>query len=273
MIDVVILNRNLGEVCDALCVDVERVMGPESQLVVVDCSTSPLLASKQKTVVVDSEHALEFGLRFGRGMNIGINHLLNSGSLSPWILLLPVDAEIAHVNLELLLSELAAVSELVAVKPLPEGSAYAELVAEVGLGLGWNFEEGPWLVRSDYVRDQVSLSETAEFFDSDNFRGFLTSLELAFRAYANGKCVGITKHLVLRENESYLIEKADLMKTDPVEDNLRLFVDEGEAWLRTKYRVNDSWDFAQIVRLLFRQFLDENPASRSIALGGGLDAY
>lgn len=273
MIDVVILNRNLGEVCDSLCVDVEAVMGPESQLVVVDCSTSPQLASKRKTVVVDSDHALEFGLRFGRGMNIGINFLLDSGSSSPWILLLPVDAEIAHLNLKLLLSELAMVSELVAVKPLPEGSAYAALLVEMGLGLGWNFEEGPWLLRSNYVKEQVDLSGKAEFFDANNFRGFLTSLELAFRAYANGKCVGVTKHLVLRENQSYLIEKADLLKTDPLEENLRMFVAEGEEWLHRKYGVKDSWDFAQVVRLLFTQFLVENPHRRPIALVGGLDAY
>lgn len=267
MIDVVILNRNLGDVCDALCLDVQRIMGPGSELVVVDCSTSPSLASKNRTIVVDSELALESGLRFGRGMNIGLNHLLKNDISSPWILLLPVDAEIIHVDLEALVEGLASIPELVAVKPLPDGSAYGGLLE--GMGLGWNFEEGPWLVRAEYVRDQMSLSERSEFFDYSNFRGFLTSLELAFRAYANGKCVGISNHLVLRENETYIIEKADLMRTEPMEDNLKRFVEEGEVWLRTKYGIRDPWDFAQIVRLLFDQFLVEHPQLKRFALLGG----
>lgn len=269
MIDVVILNRNLGKVCDALCLDVQRIMGPESQLVVVDCSTSPSLASKNATVVADSKSALESGLRFGRGMNIGINYLLKNEASSPWILLLPVDAEIVHCDLEELAECLSAIPELVAVKPLPDGSAYGGHLEGVGIGLGWNFEEGPWLVRADYVRDQVVLNERSEFFDFSNFRGYLTSLELAFRAYANGKCVGISNHLVLRENESYIIEKADLMKTEPMEENLKRFVEEGELWLRAKYGIRDPWDFAQIVRLLFDQFLVEHPQLKRFSLFGG----
>lgn len=273
MIDAVILNRNLGEVCDSLTSDLERLLGSESQLVVVDCSTEPHLASRRTTVAVTSEHAIKFGLRFGRGMNIGINYLLESGRASPWIMLLPVDTEIVHMDVDLLLGELATVPRLVAAKPLPEGSAYNDFLEERTLGLGWNFEEGPWLVRTDFVRDQISMSGRRQFFDSDNFRGFLTSLELALRAYANGNCVGITKHLILRENQEYLIEKADLLKTEPLKENLRLFLEEGEEWLRKKYQIYDSWDFAQIVRLLFEQFLIENPMYRKMAIGGEADAH
>lgn len=271
MIDAIILNRNLGEVCDSLYRDVESLFGPTCRIEVVDSSTSAKLASKKATVVAKTKEALEHGLRFGRGMNMGLSALLKSGPVNPWILLLPVDTEIVELDLELLMDDLAKIPELVAVKPLPDDSPYTSLLAERGLGIGWNFEEGPWLLNSDFVRKQVNMNNRSEFFDSENFRGFLTGLELSFKAYANGNCVGLTRHLVLRENESHLIEKADLIKTEPLDENLRMLVEEGEAWLRTKYGIQDSWDFAQVVRLLFDQFLVENPDLSSLALIGGYE--
>lgn len=271
MIDAIILNRNLGEVCDALYQNVEELLGPTCRIEVVDSSTSTELASKRVTVLAKTDEALEHGLRFGRGMNMGLNKLLESGPLNPWILLLPVDTEVVKLDLESLVDDLATIPELVAVKPLPDGSPYAKLLGERGRGIGWNFEEGPWLLNSDFVRKQIDLNSRSEFFDSANFRGFLTGLELSFKAYANGNCVGLTRHLVLRENESHLIEKADLIKTEPLDENLRMLVEEGEAWLGTKYGIQDSWDFAQVVRLLFDRFLIENPDLQSLALVGGIE--
>jgi len=268
MIDVIVLNRNLGSVCDALCIDIESVLGLEVNIVVVDCSTSEELASKRVTVQADSEAALRDGLRFGRGMNLGINYLLDADSQSDWMLLLPVDTEIVHLGLEALVRDLNSVVELVAVKPMPESSAYEDLMPITDFALGWNFEEGPWLLKTGFVREQIAMSGRDEFFDANNFRGYLTSLELAFRAYANGLCVGTTKNLLLRENESYLIEKASLMKTNPLEENHRLFISEGVAWLQSKYGIADPWDFAQLVRLGFERFLVEHPDEAHISLGG-----
>ena len=267
VIDVVVLNRNLGSVCDALCAEIDARFGSESKLVVVDCSTSPDLSSSRKTLVEESELAIQIGLRFNRGMNKGITHLLEEGTVNPWILLLPVDTEFVHLDLDTLLTELSAAPEVVAVKPLAERSVYSELLGQLSFGLGWNFEEGPWLLRSDFVRQQMAMSLDDTFFDSSNFRGFLTGLEIGFRAYSNGKAVGISRNLVLRENETYLIEKSDLMRTEGVDEHMALYASEGEAWLKSKYGIEDPWDFAQIVRLLFEQFMVENPQCRPLALG------
>lgn len=267
VIDVVVLNRNLGSVCDALCAEIDSRFGSESKLVVVDCSTSPALSSTRKTVVDESEMAIQSGLRFNRGMNKGIAHLLDEGSDNPWILLLPVDTEIVHLDLEALLTDLSEAPQAVAVKPLSERSVYSELLGQLSFGLGWNFEEGPWLLRSEFVKQQVAMSHDGAFFDPSNFRGFLTGLEIGFRAYSNGKAVGISRNLVLRENETYLIEKSELMRTERVDEHMALYVSEGEAWLSSKYGIEDPWDFAQVVRLLFEQFMVENPQCKRLAIG------
>ena len=91
MIDVIILNRNLGTVCDALCESAREIFGQGVHLVVVDCSTSDELASKEVSVRANWPEAIEQGLRFGRGMNAGMQALFDQESEHEWVLLLPVD--------------------------------------------------------------------------------------------------------------------------------------------------------------------------------------
>jgi len=271
MIDVVILNRNLGHVCDQLYSSVEDRFGKNVKLVVVDCSTSEDLASSKTTVRADWPEAIQQGLRFGRGMNVGMRALFEGESDHQWVLLLPVDAEIVSCDLDALMNSLHSTPNLVAVKPLPFDSAYEELAGDLSISLGWNFEEGPWLLKKDFVRTQMAYSDRKEFFDDSNFRGYMTSLDIAFRSYSNGFCVGLTKNLVLRENETYLMEKSELMKTEPMDENNRLFLEEGVSWLKSKYRIEDPWDFAQLVRLSFHQFMLENPEHQKLALVGRWD--
>jgi hypothetical protein len=268
MIDVVVLNRNLGTVCDALCESAREIFGKGTNLVVVDCSTSDELASTDVTVRANWPEAIEQGLRFGRGMNAGLQAVLKQGSKHEWVLLLPVDTEIVGCNVKGLLAGLDSIPDLVAVKPLPVNSAYEELLGSLNLSLGWNFEEGPWLLKKDFVKSQMSFRDKNEFFDHSNFRGYMTSLDISLRAYANGFCVGLTKDLVLRENETYLMEKSELMKTEPMSENDRLFLIEGVSWLKSRYGIEDPWDFAQLVRLSFERYMLENPEYQKLALVG-----
>jgi hypothetical protein len=269
MIDVVVLNRNLGSVCDELCKSVREVFGQSVNLVVVDCSTSVELASGEVTILADWPDAIEQGLRFGRGMNAGLKFLLDQESENNWVLLLPVDTEIVHCDASDLLKCLNSIPALVAVKPLPINSAYEELIGGTNLSLGWNFEEGPWILRKEFVKSQMFFSDRKEFFDHSNFRGYMTSLDISLRAYANGFCVGLTNNLVLRENETYLMEKSELMKTEPMDENNSLFLSEGVAWLNSRYGIQDPWDFAQLVRISFEQFMLEHPEHHELSLVGG----
>jgi hypothetical protein len=268
LIDAVVLNRNLGQACDNLCDHVERVFGSGTNIVVVDCSTSSKLASNRPTVTVGTLEALRDGLRFNRGMNLGIGQVVMQDTQNEWILLLPVDTEIVDINLEGLKQDLISIPEIVGMKPLSEESAYGEHSNTSSPLLGWNFEEGPWLLKKEFVKSQMEISDRNEFFDNANFRGYMTSLEISFRAYANGNCVGITKNLVLRENETYLLEKSELIKTEPVDENRNLYISEGVHWLKAKYGLEDPWDFAQLVRLSFDRFLVERPEYRHMSIFG-----
>ena len=75
MIDVIILNRNLGEVCDNL---VERLnsflIEGKDQVIVVDSGSEPQLRSRFTSIGLSDELTHQQGLRFGRGMNLGLQH-------------------------------------------------------------------------------------------------------------------------------------------------------------------------------------------------------
>lgn len=269
MIDVLILNRNLGNVCDRLTEDLLTRLGPEDTITVVDAGSRNEQKSAYTSVHCEDSYTQEHGLRFGRGMNLGLKHRSKQGLCNPWVLMLPVDAEIVSWDADLLIEEASAVEELVAIKPVEPESAYYHLLAPGSLKLAWNVEEGPWLVRSSFIEQQQRMSAHGEFFDRDNFRGYLTSLDLAFRAYANGFCIGISNHIILHENESYLLTRSDLIGTEPFDVNMKLLIAEGLDWLQGKYAIDDPWSFAQVVRLLHDRFFQEHPEYQDIGIGDG----
>jgi hypothetical protein len=269
MIDVIILNRNLGAICDSLTEDLRTRLGPDDTVTVVDAGSRDEQKSAYTTVEADDSHTQEHGLRFGRGMNLGLKHLALQGPYNPWVLMLPVDAEVVSWDIERLIAVASAIEELVAIKPVESESAYTQLLAPGSLKLAWNLEEGPWLIRGSFIEQQQRMSGHGEFFDRRNFRGYLTSLDLAFRAYANGFCIGISNHIILHENESYLLNRSDLIGTEPLDVNMKLLVAEGLEWLQGKYAIDDPWAFAQVVRLLHDRFFQEHPEYQDIGIGDG----
>ena len=60
-------------------------------------------------------------------------------------------------------------------------------------------------------------------FDGTNFRGYLSESELITKAYVNDWAAAITSDVFAEENESYLLEKSDLIRTEGFDENLRLY--------------------------------------------------
>ena len=96
-------------------------------------------------------------------------------------------------------------------------------------------------------------------FDGENFRGYLSESELIAKAYANDWAAAITSTEWAGENESYLINQADLIKTEGYQENLRLYITEGKAWLRNKYGFNSRWSMQQYVKSFYDKFFEFHP--------------
>ena len=64
-------------------------------------------------------------------------------------------------------------------------------------------------------------------FDGKNFRGFGADSELIMKAYKSNMSAAITSKVWVEENENYLLKKSSLIKTDPYDRNLKLYINEG----------------------------------------------
>ena len=96
-------------------------------------------------------------------------------------------------------------------------------------------------------------------FDGSNFRGYGSENELIAKAYANDWAAAITSSIWAGENESHLLEKADLIKTEAFEENLKLYVEEGRTWMRKKYGFNSHWSMQQYVKSFYDKFFEFHP--------------
>jgi hypothetical protein len=93
----IILNRNLGKVCDALRSDL--LSKGIQDVVVIDSSTDQSLQSKFVTIGAVDQNAIEHGYRINRGFNLGLNYALENYEFD-WIFCLPVDTKIIDLDLD-----------------------------------------------------------------------------------------------------------------------------------------------------------------------------
>ena len=117
----------------------------------------------------------------------------------------------------------------------------------------WFIHNNALMLRRQFMEnicdeDAAETSDGAGFlFDGNNFRGYGSESELIAKAYANDWGAAITTRVLAEENESHLLDKADLIKTEGRSENLRLYVAEGQAWMRRKYGFNSRWSMQQYV--------------------------
>jgi hypothetical protein len=96
-------------------------------------------------------------------------------------------------------------------------------------------------------------------FDGTNFRGYGSESELIAKAYANDWAAAITTQVLAYENESHLLNQADLIKTEGYEANFALYLDEGRFWMRNKYGFNSRWSMQQYVKSFYDNFFAFHP--------------
>lgn len=84
-------------------------------------------------------------------------------------------------------------------------------------------------------------------------------MELIAKAYANNWAAAITAQVIVEENESYLINHSDIIKTETYNENLKLYVEEGLKWIKKKYGFNNRWVMQQYVKMFYESFFEYNP--------------
>ena len=96
-------------------------------------------------------------------------------------------------------------------------------------------------------------------FDGDNFRGYLSESEFIAKAYANNWAAAISTKVFAEEDESYLIDKNYIIKTESYEENMSLYIQEGVKWMKKKYGFNSRWQMMQYSKLFYDKFFEYHP--------------
>lgn len=261
----IVLNRNLPDVTDRLCEHLLRHDADVTDVFVVEAGSDADRQSRYATWRADWADALAHGLRYSRGMNYGLSQLWKEGRFDAYdgFFLLTNDTELRDApTLAPLTSILDEHPRVGILAPCSERWGERLLLKDQPTKYFWFIHNNAYLLRREFV-ESVFNSDQPDYmkflFDGSNFRGYGAESELIAKAYANDWAAAITTEVWAGENESYLLNQADLIKTERYEENLRLYVEEGRRWMRNKYGFNSRWSMQQYVKSFYEHFFEFHP--------------
>ena len=263
----IILNRNLADVTDRLYEHLVKNDSDVTDVFVVEAGSDPNAMSRYVTWHADWPDAIAHGLRFSRGMNYGLSQLWKEKKFDAYdaFFLLTNDTLLPEgPTLQPLMNVLDKHSRLGVLSPC--GARWGErlLLEEEKTKYFWFVHNNALLIRREFI-ESILNHEQSDFmgflFDGSNFRGYGAESELIAKAYANDWAAAITTDIFVGENESYLLNQADLIKTEEYEDNIKLYLDEGRVWMRNKYGFNSHWSMQQYVKGFYDKFFEFHPES------------
>jgi len=261
----IILNRNLPEVTDRLYDHLILHDGNQTDVFIVEAGSDKEKLSRHTTWHADWQEVREHGLRYSRGMNFGLSQLWSENKFKQYdaFFLLANDTELlSKPTLAPLMSVLDQHPRVGVLSPCAERWGERLLLKTQTTKYFWFIHNNAYLLRREFIESIMNV-EKPDFmnflFDGSNFRGYGSESELIAKAYANDWAAAITSEVWANENESHLLNQADLIKTEGYEKNLTLYVEEGRLWLRNKYGFNSRWSMQQYVKNFYDNFFEFHP--------------
>ncbi len=261
----IILDRNLPEVTDRLYDHLVQHDGDMTDVFVVEAGSDADRLSAHTTWYANWPDALIHGLRYSRGMNYGLSELWKEGRFSQYeaFFLLTNDTELQAAPTLLPLIDILDHHPRVGIlSPCSRRWGERLLLCDQSTKYFWFIHNNAYLLRREFVEsicNEVQPDFMHFLFDGSNFRGYGAESELIAKAYANDWAAAITAEVWAGENESHLVNRADLIKTEGYEKNLELYVAEGRQWMRKKYGFNSRWSMQQYVKSFYDSFFEFHP--------------
>ena len=262
----IILNRNLPRETNNLVEHLHKFDKDLTNVFVVEAGSEKDNLSKYCTWHVHSHEVMENGLRYSRGMNYGLLELWNSGHWENYdsFFLITNDTKLPPgqktiKTLQALMNEHPRVG---LISPCSEKWGEKDLVGQDSTKYFWFIHNNAYFLRRKFVDQLIDTNNPTYLdflFDGNNFRGYLFESEIIAKSYANDWAAAITTKVFAEEDESYLLDKSHLIKTDNYEDNMQLYVEEGLQWIKKKYGFNSRWQMMQYVKLFYDKFFEYYP--------------
>ena len=261
----IILNRNLPNVTDRLHKHLQTYDGDLTDIYIVEAGSDETTLSKNFTWHANSPDEKIHGLRYCRGMNFGLSQLWIENKFKNYdaFFLLTNDTELDTLpTIEPLIQVLEDHPRVGILSPCSRRWGERLLLAHQKTKYFWFIHNNSYLLKREFLESILNpeqVNTMGFIFDGNNFRGYGTESELIAKAYANDWAAAITSEVWVNKNESYLLDQSDLIKTEKYEENLKLYIEEGRRWMRSKYGFNSRWSMQQYVKSFYESFFRFHP--------------
>ena len=258
----IILNRNLPRVTDRLVKNIKQNNFIHNDIFVLESGSDEKNLSKYTTWHANWPSAQKKGLRFHKGMNYALFKLYKENKLGNYdaFFLLSNDAEFkSKYYLDKLSKILFNYKKLGIISPCSKRWGEKILLKKTKTKFFWYIHSCAYLIKKDFIINNNKNSFNNFLFDDSNFRGYGLESEIIAKAYCNDWAAAITSKVFFEENESHLIKKAKLIKTENYQENLNLYVSEGKKWMKNKYGFNSKWAMQLYVKNFYDNFFKFYP--------------
>ena len=259
----IILNRNLPVETDNLVSHIKKYDENLTDIFVIEAGSDKNNLSKNMTWHVKDEFTLSYGLRYPRGLNFGIKKLFEENLLNKYdsIFFLTNDTILEEKETIQPLRQVLVEHERMGIlSPCSKDWGEKIILNDCNIKYFWFIHSHAYFVRKKFIEDLCNFENDYInlLFDGNNFRGWGLETELIAKGYANNWASGITNEVMIEENNSLLLEKSDLIKTEKFDENLKLYVNEGKEWMRNKYGFKSKWDMIFYAKSFYNDFFKKN---------------
>jgi len=260
----IILNRNLGKITDKLYRKIQKNNSKYTDIYVMDAGSLEKHKSQYTNWTTNSKSVKKNGLRFGRGMNLALSNLYEEKKFYEYDYFFLVtndtiieDKPIIKKFIEIMSSN----SKIAILSGCSKKWGEKEILKNIDYKFFWYIHNNSYFLRTSFI-DKIKNLKKPHYknflFDGNNFRGFGIESEIILKAYKANMAAAITSKIWIEEDENYLLNKSNLIKTEPYNKNLKLYINEGLLWLKKKYNFNSKWDMSLHVKNYYDKFFLNN---------------
>ena len=99
------------------------------------------------------------------------------------------------------------------------------LLKKDNLKFFWYIHNNALMLRREFIENILNKKKPGYLnllFDGTNFRGYGLESELIAKAYMNDWAAAITSEVWIEENENYLLNQHEVIRTEDFDENVRL---------------------------------------------------
>ena len=261
----IILNRNLPDITNRLVEHIIKYDSGLTDVYVIEAGSDDDSLSKYCTWHIKSDEVRKMGMRYSRGMNFGLSQLYKDETFEKYqaFFLLTNDTELqGSSSLGPLMNILDEHPKVGILSPCSKSWGERLLLEKESTKYFWFIHNNTYLLRRAFIEsicEKKNPNSMNFLFDGENFRGYGSESEMIAKGYANDWAAAITSKVWAEENQSYLLSKSDLIKTESYDENIRLYVEQGLEWMRKKYGFNSRWSMNLYVKAFYDSFFDFHP--------------